>query len=260
MTTLKNTLKNAYLGWLEQKISVKDLENGVIEITTPLLDSNNDHLQIYVVPLQDDKFKLTDDGYIMSELRMIGFDLKSSNKRKEIFNTIINGFGISYHSKTEELFTTTTMKDFPQKKHMLLQAMLSVNDMFMTVRATAKSIFLEDVENFFYDNDIPYAENISLTGKSGYNHKFHFVLPRSRKKPERIIQTINNPNKNSSETILFAWNDTKETRKSDSELFVFLNDSGQKISTSIISAFSKYDVKPVPWSQRDKYIPQLTAS
>jgi hypothetical protein len=254
--SLDQQLKNAYLNWLNQKITLRDL-NGVIEITSPLVDRHNDYLQIYAIP-KENGIILTDDGYIISDLLMSGLDIDSTKKRKEIFQTILNGYGVQ-RSEKDELFVEATIDDFPRKKHLLLQAMLTVNDMFMIARPNVQSIFLEDVEAFLIEYEIRYTDNISFTGKSGFSHKFEFVIPKSKFRPERIIKTINNPTRESSEQLLWAWSDTKETRKSDSTLYAILNDSDKPINTDVINALNRYDVKTILWSQRVKYIDDLSA-
>ncbi|MEX1123116.1 MAG: DUF1829 domain-containing protein [Balneolales bacterium] len=253
---LEQSLKESYINWLNKKITVGHI-NDVIEMTSPLMDRHNDHLQIYVVP-DKDKFKLTDDGYIINDLVMSGCDIFSSQRRIDIFNKIINGYGVK-KSSNDELYIDSNIDDFPQKKHMLLQAMLSVDDMFMLSRPNVKNIFVEDVENFFINHSIRYTENISFTGVSGFAHKFDFVISRSNKKPERIIKTLNNPTRNTSESLLFAWNETRETRKKDSTLLAFLNDGDKKISSELLNAYPKYDVVPVLWSNRNNIIDELTA-
>ncbi|WP_418888699.1 DUF1829 domain-containing protein, partial [Methanothrix soehngenii] len=36
---------------------------------------------------------------------------------------------------------------------------------------------------------------MKFTGKSGYDHLFDFVIPKSKKRPERILQAINRPSR-----------------------------------------------------------------
>jgi hypothetical protein len=253
---LQDQLKTSYISWLNQRLTMKDLDNGIIQITSPFLDRDNDRLQIYVVPDGDD-LKLSDDGYILNELMMSGCNVFSSKKRMEILEVILNSHGIKRNG--EELLVKTTLKSFPQKKHSLLQAMLSINDMFMTTRENVTSIFLEEVEKFLDESEARYSENVSFTGKSGFTHHFDFVIPKFKKHPERIIKVINNPTREKSESLLFSWDDTKETRRSDAVLYTFLNDSEKPISKNIISAFAEYNVKPVIWSKRKDYIKELSA-
>ena len=84
-------LVNAYIEWLKQKISVKDIE-GVCEITTPFLDRHNDHLQIYV-KRTGDTLILTDDGYTIRDLELSGFKI-ALGKREQVLHSILNGFGV----------------------------------------------------------------------------------------------------------------------------------------------------------------------
>ena len=60
--------------------------------------------------------------------------------------------------------------------------------------------------------------------------------------------------------ILFAWEDTKPSRRNDSRLIVFLNDSNT-IPRGIEYAFEKYNVSVIKWSERNlpKNLNQLTA-
>lgn len=258
----KENLKKAYIEWLNAKLAYKDLKAGAIEITTPFLDRHNDRLQIYAIPMKNGEIKLTDDGYILSDLQTNGFELATSNKRKQIFTTIVNGYGVSFNSDFNELFITTDFRDFPRKKHSLIQAMMTVNDMFMTTKSTVSSLFTEDVENFLEINNIRYSENIFLSGKSGYNHNFNFLIPHFKDTPERVVHTMNVPSKGTLSNIIFAWSDTRENRNKQnykSELYVFINDQEKDIDPNIMNAFKNENIFPIPWSGRDSVVKILSA-
>ena len=70
MTMDCEQLVSTYVDWLKAKIEVQDI-NGVCEITTPFLDRHNDRLQIYV-ERGEHGLRLTDDGYIITDLEMSG--------------------------------------------------------------------------------------------------------------------------------------------------------------------------------------------
>ena len=101
----------------------------------------------------------------------------------------------------------------------------------------------------FYQCDA--LKNVQFTGLSGFSHNYDFLLQRSKTKPERLCQAVNNPNKSSMGNILFAWNDTKPARRTDSQLIVILNDQNA-IAKGIEDAFLNYDAKVVRWSERNK--------
>jgi hypothetical protein len=248
-------LKNAYSTWLNQQFTFRDLK-GAIEITTPFLDRNNDRIQLYVI--QDGNgLIITDDGITINELDMSGIDINNSPKRKELLDYIVNGYGIK--CENNNLFVHATKTNFPQKKHSLIQAVMSVNDMFMTNRETVSGIFLEEVQMFLESKDVRFTPNISFNGKSGLVHNFDFVIPKYKNAPERILKTFNSPSKEKTEAMLFAWADTKLNRSDNSVLYAFLNDFERKINDTILNALQEYNVKPVLWSQREKYVKELVA-
>jgi hypothetical protein len=89
---------------------------------------------------------------------------------------------------------------------------------------------------------------------------FDFVIPKSRRQPERILQTVNNPNKDAVEAVMFKWLDTKETRPENARLYVMLNDASSTcMSDSVSNAFLRYGVEPVRWSQRSQIVEPLAA-
>ncbi|MHB8984095.1 MAG: DUF1829 domain-containing protein, partial [Carboxydocellales bacterium] len=240
---------NSYIDWLKSKINLKEV-NGYYEITTPFLDRHNDHLQIYVKQTGN-KIFLTDDGYTISDLVLSGCDV-SSQRRKNVMQTILNGFGVQLDG--EALVVEARADNFPQKKHALLQAMISVNDMFMLSQHRVASVFLEDVENFLDHNEVRYTPSVQFIGKSGFSHTFDFVIPSSKKNPERLIRAINTPTREKAETIMFAWNDTRDIRKREAAMLVFINDLDKNIRPDIVSAFTEYDIRPILWTQRQQHV------
>lgn len=246
------TLVNLYIDWLKQKISVDNI-NGICEITTPFLDRHNDHVQIYIKE-KNGGFIITDDGYTFNDLELGGFDI-TSERRKRILTTILNGFGV--RRENNELIVETRPENFPQKKHNIIQAILSINDMFVLARPTIASLFKEDVERFLTTHEIRFLETISFTGKSGFVHHFDFAIPPSRSKPERIIRAINNPNRDNVTALIFSWADTRETRTPNSKAIGILNDSEKNVSFDLRSALEQYNIDPVLWSEREGYVDVL---
>lgn len=104
-----------------------------------------------------------------------------------------------------------------------------------------------------------YTPKVKFTGKTGYDHLFDFVIPKSRMQPERIIQTINRPNRETAQAVVLSWVDTKEVRTPEARAFALLNDSEQSVSPAVIDALRSYDVRPVPWSLRESVREELAA-
>lgn len=247
-------LVNTYIEWLRQKISVEDI-NGVCEITTPFVDRHNDYLQIYVKK-SSNGFILTDDGYTITDLRLSGFDFTTA-KRRQMLHSILNGFGVRLIK--DELIVEARVDNFPQKKHNLIQAILSINDLFVMAAPLVASVFREDIEQYLRLHEIRFTPSVNFTGKSGFVHFFDFVVPASKTKPERILKAINRPDRQKITSLTFSWMDTKEIRAIDSAAYGVLNDTEQRINPDLISALNQYEIKALLWSRRDEYIEELAA-
>ncbi|MBT9168986.1 MAG: hypothetical protein DDT19_02338 [Syntrophomonadaceae bacterium] len=247
-------LLDQYLVWLKDKTALRQVKDW-IEITTPYLDRHNDYLQIYV-KRENSGFLLTDDGYTIEDLRHSGCELESK-KRKELLTLTLNGFGVKQDGNA--LIVHTSPDNFALRKHNLVQAVLAVNDLFYLAVPMVASLFLEDVTSWLDLNDVRYTPKVKFTGKSGYDHLFDFVIPASKRQPERILQTINRPGRETAQVVAFSWIDTKEVRPANSQAYVLLNDSEHMPSASVIDALKNYGVRPVLWSKREEVREELAA-
>ena len=247
-------LMDQYLAWLKDKTTLRQI-NDFVEVTTPYLDRHNDYLQFYV-KRNKNGFILTDDAYVIEDLRRSGCKLESV-KRKELLKMTLNGFGVQLEH--DELIVHATRDNFNLRKHNLVQAMLAVNDLFYLAEPIVTSLFLEDVTDWLELHDIRFTPNVKFTGKSGYDHLFHFAIPKSRRAPERIVQAINRPSRDTAEALAFAWIDTKEVRPQDSRALALLNDSDHTPATTVIDALVSYEVEPVLWSERENVRQDLAA-
>ena len=248
------SLINQYLNWLKDKTTLRQLENWV-EITTPYLDRHNDYLQIYVKH-DNSGYLLTDDGYIIRDLQISGCMLDTA-KRKSLLTLTLNGFGVKLNE--DHLEVNATKENFARQKHSLIQAMLAVNDLFYLATPIVISLFYEDVMAWFDQHEIRYTQKWSYTGKTGFTHVFDFIIPKSAKRPERIVQTINRPGRDTVQRLAFSWIDTKDMRPQNSEAYALLNDSEKSISDSDIEALKSYEITPIPWKSREDYRQGLAA-
>lgn len=247
-------LLDDYVAWLKDKTVLRQIDNWV-EITTPYLDRHNDYVQIYAKKANGG-FVLTDDGYTIDDLEQSGCKLES-RKRQDLLTMTLNGFGVQLHGKALEVHASP--ENFALRKHNLVQAILAVNDMFYLAVPMVASLFYEDVVAWLDVHDIRYTPKVKFTGKTGYDHLFDFVIPKSRRQPERMIQTINRPNRDTAQAVILSWIDTREVRSPDSRAYALLNDSEQTVSQAVTDALLNYEVRPVPWSQREGVREELAA-
>ena len=247
-------LLDRYWTWLRDRTSLREI-NDWIEITTPYLDRHNDCLQIYA-KRTNGGFVLTDDGYVLDDLEQSGCKIDGP-KRQALFKTTLNGFGVQFDGKALEI--RASADNFALRKHNLVQAMLAVNDLFYLASPTIASLFYEDVVSWLDLSDIRYTPSVKFTGKSGYDHRFDFVIPKSRTQPERVLRAISRPSRNTAQAMAFSWIDTREVRSPETRAYAILNDSEQTVSENVLDAMRNYDVHPVPWSARDEAREELAA-
>ena len=169
----------------------------------------------------------------------------------------LNGFGVKLNN--EALEVQATPENFPLRKHNLIQAMLSVNDLFYLAKPVVESLFYEDVIAWLDGNDIRYTPKAKFMETSGYDHLFDFVVPKSRKQPERIIQAINRPTRDTAESFILSWLDTRQVRPPESRAYAVLNDNEQPISGGVLDAFNNYQIQPVPFSNRAAVVAEIAA-
>ena len=256
-------LLDRYSRWLQDKTVLRRVGGDWIQVTTPHLDRHNDCLQFYVRK-ENGGYFLTDDGYTINDLANSGVSLDSP-KRKQLLRTTLAGFGVSLGGEEgDQLSLQAAPENFPLKKHNLVQAMLAVNDLFYLASPYVSSLFYEDVIRWLDLADIRYTAGVKFTGKSGFDHLFDFIIPKSREEPERIVQAIGSPKKDTAEALVFKWLDTRETRAADTRLYALLNDSDARVSYARVSdvvpaALESYGLKPVPWSRREEIKEALAA-
>lgn len=249
-TTDCQKIIDQYIKWIKDNTSIRATEKGgFCEITTPFLDRHNDHLEIYVEK-KEDKIILSDDGYILADLLISGVEINTDRKRT-ILKMALNGFGVKIN-ENNQLYIEANMNNIGQKKHYLLQAMLSINDMFVLSRENIYSLFKDEVEKFFKAKEIIYAKDIKLTGKTGFDHNIDFLVAATKTKPERLIKTINTPKKDQIMASIFSFTDIAAMRESKTSNYVIYNDTDNPISPDALSALNNYGIKNIPWSQKEK--------
>lgn len=255
VTSEVQSLIEGYWTWLKDKTTLRDLGEGWTEITTPYLDRHNDYLQIYARK-EGGRYFLTDDGYILDDLELSGCRIEGG-KRETLLKTTLNGFGVQVNNHAIE--TQATPQTFALRKHNLVQAMLAVNDLFYLASPYTANLFYEDVVAWLDMCNIRYTPKVKFTGTSGYDHSFDFVVPKSSVQPERLIRTVNRPNRDMAQSLAFAWVDTRDARPNDSRAYVILNDQDAPVPGAVNGALLNYDIRGIAWSRRQETVHELAA-
>lgn len=257
---IKDTIDfgSIYTDWLKENIDQFQVSDNIYRLTLPFLDRNNDAIEIYIIRKSDNSFYITDDGATLNDLQLGGFDIFSTKRRTDIFNSIISAHGVS-KTDNNELIVDCTLKDLALKKHMLAQCMIKISDMFYLSKNSIQSIFLEDVQDFLENHNVRYIHNISFIGKSKLTTHYDFAIAHSQNASERLIKVVNNLTSSVTKNLIFEWNDTKDMRPEETKLYAFIQDKDKKVSDDAIRALKEYGIHPALWTEKDKYIPELIA-
>ncbi len=248
------TILEEYIRWIKNNITIENIRDNLKLIVTPFLDSHNDYIELYVLKQEDNKIKLTDGGDTLFNLRLEGIDI-FSKKRKELLELNINRLGVNI-SEDNELYVVADKTNIGLKKHMLVQAILAISDMFYLTRQNVWGVFKDEIQSFLMERDIPFNSDVNIIGKSGLSFNIDFIIGRTRSKPEKLIKSINKIDTHKSRNVLFSFSDISVVRP-DSKKIVIYNDKQKEASEDIKNAFKEYNTLLIPWSDKDRLLAEL---
>jgi hypothetical protein len=131
--------------------------------------------------------------------------------------------------------------------------------MFSLAQPRTVSFFYDDVRAFLNHHEIRYAEDVKISGKSGFDHKIDFLIPKSVKQPERILKVISAPSKQYVSNYLFELTDAKDARSAEIIPIAVLNDTEKDVSAEVETALRAYEVMALCWSNRNESIDILVS-
>jgi hypothetical protein len=99
-------------------------------------------------------------------------------------------------------------------------------------------------------NRIPAFADFKLSGKSGFDNKFDFGLPKTAEKPQRVMQAINNLTRDNATLFAFAVADVRLIRPEPLGTLAMINDSVRAPNEESLAALRAYEVLPLLWSHR----------
>ena len=178
-----NELINEYYGWLKSKtVIIPDLSTEWVAIQTPFIGLYNDVIEIYAQK-KGINIILSDNGETLNNLELVGASVSRIGERRMIAERILLNYGIQLIGN--ELTTTTSEVNFPQKKHNFLSAILELNDLYVLSKSTVSSIFKEDVRIYLDEKDIIYTPDFISKGSTGLEFMFDFQI--AGKKSEVVL-------------------------------------------------------------------------
>lgn len=247
------SMVNEYFEWLKQNYRTEKVNDFYI-VHTPFTLSNFDLIDILVFE-KGKKLMLSNDGEILNNLFISGINFKTSKKRKNMLESFLYTYGLEIN-ENEEIIKYTDSFRFAQDKHMFIQGLLAIDDMFLTASNRTKSFFLEDVKNFFDKEKIYASPNINIKGKSKMEHHFDFLLNRNEKHNERLIKVINNLNNlRDLKAILYSFKDIEDGKRETDNIIIY-NDTA-KTNNESVEALQYENISLFPWSENTKWSKEL---
>jgi hypothetical protein len=259
-TALK--LKNEWISWVSNNFEYTELSASSIRIDTPFYDRHNDTIILYAIKKQNN-WRLTDGGYIIDDLAVDGivFDNRTRTRNKYLEQQLFN-YGVSFDSTTNELYTDATYENFAIKKAALMQAMLFVNDMFLTKKEAAKSFFLEDVSKVLDSHELNYISPHIVVDSIGMNHNFEYAFSGKGGIPSKVIKLINTPNNEMyAKSVLTDFTLAQPRFNKDTKKIVLFNDNNAPSTGVINNMFEENDIETYRFSKdRNNLINTLTSA
>lgn len=250
MTWLEDNIKK-YYDWLREKTAVRaDSSSGWATISTPFLGQFNDYIEIYA-KAENGKVILSDDGQTLSNLELAGVNVARSQRRQEHLDMILLNYGVN---NNDELQVVGHEKEFCQKKHNLLSAIIEISDMAILSTGNVSSFFKDDVRAFLDEKGIIYTPQFIAKGTTGIEFNFDFQI--AGKESEIVIKSFNSLTKMNVPNFLFSWADVKPSRERISgkalKGLAIVNDVGKDLKSEYIEALRSKEADILYWSDRDK--------
>lgn len=244
-----NPLIDEYHRWLKSKtIITPDAQSGWASISTPFIGAFNDALEIYARK-NNDKIVLSDNGETLGNLELLGVKFLKG-ERKEIVDRILINYGIRLWN--DELTVETSEREFPQKKHNFISAMIELNDLYMTAKHRVASIFKEDVRSFLDEREIIFTPDFISKGSTGLEFTFDFQI--AHRDQEIVLKSFNSLNKLNLPGFLFTWQDIKPVREKSTrkevKAIAVINDVDKEIKDEFIEALVSKNADYILWSKR----------
>jgi hypothetical protein len=249
-----------FVNWWKDSIGISQ-EGEAVRIVCPMLDRHNDHMSIYIAE-DDGGMILSDIGATIDDLTISGYDVSSSEKRMAKLEQVLSCYGLEHEGN--EIYKKADRSTLFQAMNFMMQGMAAVDDLHYLAKENVRNLFVEDLQEWITENDITNVANISIQGKSGFVSHFDFVIPKTKKAPERLLKAVSSPTKSSISNALFGFGDIKDARP-DANCYIVanlvnsdgtINDQDESLKTACMN----YGAYMIPWvGNADEYKEMLCA-
>lgn len=241
-------LLNDYYNWLKENYTVNHLEDDSDEIVTPFLDSLNDNICIYTETLKNGNIQLTDDGYTLNNLRLMGVDI--TQFRSQIISNVRKQYKVDLIG--DILSISGPPSEFPIMKFRLMSAIIKIEDINFTKKDNVISLFRDEVINYLVANDFGGIKEHTLNGSSGIAYKLPYIIPKHKKRPARIFETTGTLSKSIMMQHAYERNDLRRIDDLQNSDYYLITRSNTPISESVKKIAKDTGIKTLSWNIKDE--------
>lgn len=121
------SFKDDFVALLNRRTIEYQVADNITRITTPLLDRNNDAIEVYIIK-NGKQIKITDDGYIINDLDMSGLTIEKDTLRYKYLQNILANHGVEL-GENNELMVNADISNYSLKMYLLVQCMSKISDL-----------------------------------------------------------------------------------------------------------------------------------
>lgn len=260
---LAEAISKEYFNWVKENHKFYNLKSTTAEIQTPYVDSFGDSIS-FSITNDKDTFKLTDLGYTIWNLEAHGVNVtKKNNLRTQLLESIINFEGAKIEGD-KEIVKESTKSNLGQSIHDMAQMLLRLSDLAVTHKQNVKSLFEQDVEEYFFEHKetFNFFPSFSVQGKSNLLHRFDYLFFR-QKSEFKLVRVQNTIAKSTVDSILTSWLDTSQYRNNRfaeaSQLDIIVNgDNYDSINEEYLNALNEYNIGVINFNNKQDLVETLS--
>lgn len=229
--------------------------NSNTRIRTPFLYPDGDVIDVFLVE-QSGRVAVTDFGESLRWLRTQTVAMKKSPKQKLMIQDVCQTHGIEFRNGTL-LTYIDSVKNLTDCVLRLSQAAMRVADIYFTMRTRSIQSVVDEVEDYFKEQHIPFRRDVRVTGKTGKEYAVDFSVAY----PEKLsfIEILSTGSRASSRPMIehaFAmWYDIKganDNKIRAARRVSVVDDSSDVWESAEFSLLAEVSDAVVRWSKPDE--------
>ena len=250
---------SSYLERLKGSFQAMPTDEGCI-IVTPFLRSDNECIELELIPQPDGRILLTDNADTIDYLFVNGLNIERSRDLKRNINRISERFGVEIVEG--EIFRISDPLSLGATMQSVLSTIQDISYLIYKKQKRGPTTFDEQVEKFLIGHEIRYDPRFEVRGKA-YGHTFRFhVNDTGHKLIHPLTATTSNAALAKAERLAFRWGDIQALWPEYRKVAV-LDDIEKKAELWVgkpLHALQSYSDEVIQWSSKERLLEVLSGS